>query len=261
MKVESMLVKSLKVASIGAAMLIAASVPQPGAAASNQVVALVASNAKGAFTEIIKDFETKHKGVTVKATYLGGTQIGTMVDTQEVADVILVGSSTTDKEAQLLGPATPVLRNREIILVPKNNPANIKTVKDLANPNVKLAIGTPGSAVGKLASQVIQNAAGTFGFAYVKAVRDNVKVQAEKGSDVVAAVGGAANAAIAFESDRDDAKYTMIPIDEKFNVVSTYNMAVTKNSKNAAMAKSLVDLVSGSEGQAILKKYNYMSPK
>jgi len=88
-----------------------------------------------------------------------------------------------------------------------------------------------------------------------------VKVQAEKGSDVVAAVGGAANAAIAFQSDKNDAKYFMIPIEDKLNVVSTYNMAVTKNAKNAKLAEDLVDLVQGSKGQAVLRKFNYMSPK
>lgn len=248
-------------AGLGAFALIALGAPHPSDAASNEVVALVASNAQGAFTEIIKEFEAAHKGVKVKATYLGGTQIGTMVDESQAADVVLVGSGTTDKEAQLLGAPVAVLRNREVILVPKNNPANIKTFKDIANPGVKLAIGTSGSAVGKLASQVIQNGAAVYGFDFVKNVRDNVKVQADKGSDVVGAVGGAANAAVAFESDKDDSKFITIPIEEKFNVVSTYNMAVTKNAKNADMAKALVELVAGSAGQAVLRKFNYMSPK
>ncbi|GAC1407491.1 MAG: molybdate ABC transporter substrate-binding protein [Candidatus Velthaea sp.] len=251
----------LKIAGIGALVLVATTFSKPGAAASNEIVALVASNAKGAFTEIIKDFETKHKGVTVKASYLGGSEIGKMVDEQQEADVVLVGSATTTKEANLLGSPTPVLRNREVILVPKGNPAKIKGLKDLANPGVNLAMGTPDSAVGKLASRVIQNGASAYGFDFVKGVRDNVKVSAEKGSDVVGAVGGAANAAIAFESDKNDAKYTTIPIEEKFNVVSTYNMAVTKNSKNPKLAEELIDLVQGKQGQAVLRKFNYMAPK
>jgi len=256
-----MRINPIRAVGIGAIVLIAAAMPTPGAAASDEVVALVASNAKVAFTEIIKEFEAKHKGAKVKAQYLGGTQIGNLVDTQDRADVVLVGSSTTDKESQLLGPVTPVLRNKEVILVPKNNPANIKSLKDLGNKGVNLAIGTSGSAVGKLAGQVIQNAAGTYGFEFVKDIRENVKVQAEKGSDVVAAVGGAANAAIAFESDKDDAKFITIPIEDKFNVVSTYSMAVTKNAKNATLAKELVELVAGPDGQAVLKKHNYMAPK
>jgi molybdate transport system substrate-binding protein len=246
------------VAGFGALALAA---PHPALAAPTEVVALVASNAQGAFAEIIKEFEGANKGVTVKPTYLGGTQIGTMIDESAQADVVLVGSGTTDKEAQLLTAPVAVLRNREVILVPKNNPANIKTFKDISNPGVRLAIGSSGSAVGKLASQVIQNGAAAYGFDFVKSVRDNVKVQADKGSDVVGAVGGAANAAIAFESDKDDAKYTTIPIEEKFNVISTYNMAVTKNAKNPDLAKKLVELVASSRGQAVLRKFNYMPPK
>ena len=253
--------KLIRLMTFGAFATLVLAAPPPGDAASNDVVALVASNAQGAFTEIIKAFETGHKGSSIKATYLGGTQIGTMIDESQAADVVLVGSGTTDKEAQLLEAPVAVLRNREVILVPKDNPANIKTFKDIANPGVKLAIGTSGSAVGKLAGQVIQNGAAAYGFDFVKSVRDNVKVQAEKGSDVVGAVGGAANAAIAFESDKNDAKYKTIPIDDKFNVVSTYNMAVTKNAKNPDMAKKLIELVSSARGQAILRKYNYMSPK
>ncbi|GAC1542876.1 MAG: molybdate ABC transporter substrate-binding protein [Vulcanimicrobiaceae bacterium] len=256
-----MSINPLRVAGIGAIALLAATVPQPGAAAPTEIIALVASNAKVAFTEVIKEFEAKHKGVTIKPNYLGGTKIGSMVDAQDPADVVLVGNSIVEKESQLVGPITPVLRNKEVILVPKNNPANIKSIKDLANPGVKLAMGTPNSAVGKLASRVIQNAAAAYGFEFVKSTRENVKVSAEKGSEVVGAVGGAANAAIAFESDKDDSKYLVIPIDDKFNVVSTYSMAVTKNSKNSELAKELVELVAGPDGQAILKKHNYMAPK
>ncbi len=124
---------SLKIAGIGAFMLVAITSPKPSTAAPTEVVALVASNAKAAFTEIIKDFQNKHKGVTVKASYLGGAEIGKIVDEQGEADVVLVGSSTTDKEANLLGPTTPVLRNKEIILVPKGNPAKIHALKDLGS--------------------------------------------------------------------------------------------------------------------------------
>ncbi len=251
----------LTIAAIGALVLVASTVTRTAAAGSTEVVALVASNAKGAFTQIIKQFEMQNKGATVKASYLGGTDIGKMVDEQQTADVVLVGSGTTEKEEHLLGPTTPVLRNREVILVPKGNPANIKTLKDLANPGVKLAMGTPDSAVGKLASQVIQNGAAAYGFDYIKGVRDNIKVQSDKGSDIVGAVGGAANAAIAFQSDKNDAKFTTIPIDDKLNVVSTYNMAVTKNAKNPELATKLVELVAGSKAQAVLRKFNYMAPK
>jgi molybdate transport system substrate-binding protein len=234
--------------------------PLPASAESGEITALVASNAKGAFTELIKQFETKHKGVTVKVEYLGGSEIGKRIDNGEAVDVILVGSTVLDKELQLVEPPTPVLQNREMILVPKGNPAKIHSLKDLANPGVKLSMGTPTSAVGKLAGQVIQNAAADYGFSFVESVRKNIAVASEKGSDVVEAIGPKANAGITFASDVNPAKFESIQIDPKYNVTSTYSMTVTKNAKNAALGKDFVALVAGPQGQATLRKFHYMPP-
>lgn len=235
--------------------------PRPASAESGEITALVASNAKGAFTELIKQFETKHKGVTVKVEYLGSAAVGKRIDENEPVDVVLVGSTTLDKELQLIDPPTPVLKNKEMILVPKGNPAKIHSLKDLANPDVKLSMGTPTSAVGKLAGTVIQNAAADYGFDFLQNVRKNIAVASEKGSDVVAAIGPKANAGITFASDVNPAKYDAIPIDEKYNVVSTYSMTVTKNAKNQALGRDFVALVAGPQGQATLRKFHYMPPK
>ncbi len=233
----------------------------PAAGEGEQLTALVASNAQGAFTELIKKFQTQHKGVTVNAQYLGGSDIGKMIDAQKPADVVLVGSTVLEPESNYIEPPTPILRNKEIILTPKGNPAKIHTLKDLAGPGVKLAMGTPQSAVGKLASQVIQNAAGDYGIDFVTNLRKNVVVEKDKGSDVVAAVGNPANAAIAFASDANPAKYDAVEIDDKYNVVSTYSMTVPKNAKYGSLAHDFVALVSSPDGQATLRKYGYMPPK
>jgi molybdate transport system substrate-binding protein len=233
----------------------------PASAAGEEVSALVASNAKGAFTELIKQFEAKHKGVTVNAQYLGGGDIGKLIDAQKPADVVLVGSTILETESSYLAPPTAVLRNKEMILVPKGNPAKVHSLKDLANPGVKLAMGTPTSAVGRLASQVVQNAAADYGIDFVTGLRKNVVVEKEKGSEVVAAIGNPANAAITFASDVNPAKYDAIEIDDKYNVVSTYQITVPKNAKNASLGQEFVALVAGPEGQATLKKFHYMAPK
>ncbi len=232
----------------------------PAGAESGEITALVASNAKGAFTQLIKQFETKHKGVKVKVEYLGGADIGKRIDANEPVDVVLAGSTVLDKELQLVEPPTPVLQNKEMILVPKGNPAKIHQLKDLANNGVKLSMGTPTSAVGRLASQVIQNAAADYGFDFVTNVRKNIAVASEKGSDVVDAIGPKANAGITFASDVNPAKFEAVPIDEKYNVTSTYSMTVTKNAKNAVLGKDFVALVRGPQGQATLKKFHYMPP-
>lgn len=247
------------VAAAGLLAIVAPSAVQP-AAADTEITALVASNAEGAFTDLIKEFEAKHKGVTVKAEYLGGATIGKRIDGGEAIDVVLAGSTILDPLGARIEPPTPVLQNKETILVPKGNPAKVHSLKDLANPNVKLSMGTPTSAVGRLASTVIQKAAADYGFDFVTNLRKNIAVQSEKGSDVVDAIGPKANAGITFASDVNPAKFDDIPIDDKYNVVSIYSMTVTKSAKNAALGKEFVALVAGPEGQAVLRKWHYMPP-
>ncbi len=247
------------VAAAGLLALVAPAAVQP-AAADTEISALVASNAKAAFGDLIKEFEAKHKGVTVKAEYLGGATIGKRIDGGESVDVVLVGSTVLTPELHLVDAPTPVLQNKEMILVPKGNPAKVHSLKDLANPGVKISMGTPTSAVGKLASQVIQNAAADYGFDFVTGIRKNIAVASEKGSDVVDAIGPKANAGITFASDVNPAKFDEVPIEDKYNVVSIYSMTVTKNAKNAALGKEFVALVAGPQGQAVLRKWHYMPP-
>ena len=226
-----------------------------------EINALIASNAEHAFTEIIKDYEAKHPNVTIKAQWLGGATIAKTIDENTgPADVAMAGSTVLERVKNLTDTPTPILQNKEVILVPKGNPAKITGLKDLANPGVKLSLGTPSSAVGTIASQVIQKGAADWGIEFVQNVRKNTVFTAEKGSDVLAALGKQANATVTFASDVDPSKYETIPIDDKYNVVSIYSITVPKASKVQAAAHEFVAAVTSPQGMAVLKKFHYMPP-
>ncbi|MBV8602569.1 MAG: oxalate/formate MFS antiporter [Candidatus Eremiobacteraeota bacterium] len=243
-----------------AAVLAFGLAPPAVAADKTELVALIASNAQKSFDTIIADFQKKHPNVTVTPQYLGGSTIASMVDEGKPADVIMAGSGPVERVKNLVETPIPILQNKEIILVSKGNPLKIAGLHDLANPGVKLSLGTPGSAVGALSSQVIQKAAAEWGVDFVEKIRKNIVVQKEKGSDVLDAVGKEANATITFASDVDPSRFFAVPIEDKYNVVSTYVIAVPKATKNAAAAKLFVEEVTGSFGMATLKKNRYMPP-
>jgi molybdate transport system substrate-binding protein len=226
-----------------------------------EINALIASNAQNAFTEIIKDFEAKHPDITVKPQFLGGATIAKIIDENSgPADVAMAGSAVLDRVKNVTEPATPILQNKEVILVPKGNPAKVTGLKDLANPGVKISLGTPESAVGTIASQVIQKGAADWGFDFVTNIRKNTVFQAEKGSDVLDALGKQANATITFASDVNPSKFDTVPIEEKYNVVSVYSITVPKASKYQQAAHDFVAAVTGPGGMATLKKWHYMPP-
>ena len=251
--------RSFILAALAAGVLINGRVPA-GAADKIELNALIASNAQRAFTEIIKDYEAKHPNVTIKPQWLGGSTIAKMVDEGQPADVVMAGTGPLERVKNLIEPPVPILQNKEIILVPKGNPAKIAGLRDLANPGVKLSLGTPGSAVGALASQVIQKGATDYGFDFVERVRKNIVIQKEKGSEVLDALGHEANATITFASDVNPAKYFAVPLDEKDNIISTYAMAVVKASKNQPAVKDFIAMVTSAQGEGILKKFHYMPP-
>ncbi len=248
----------LTLCALGAAILSATPI---GAADKVELNALIASNAEGAFTEIIKTYEAKHPGVTIKAQWLGGATIAKTIDENSgPADVAMAGSTVLDRVKNLIDSPTPILQNKEVILVPKGNPAKITGLKDLANPGVKLSLGTPASAVGTLASQVIQKGATDWGIDFVQNIRKNTVFQAEKGSDVLDALGKQANATITFASDVNPARYDLVPIEDKYNVVSIYSITVPKASKYQQAAHDFVAAVTSAQGEATLRKFHYMPP-
>jgi molybdate transport system substrate-binding protein len=220
------------------------------------------SNMREAFAELTKQFSSQRRDVTIRAQYLGGTQIGDMIDQEVPADIVIVDRTLTQPRLSLLNRPHAILRNREILLVPRSNPGNIRTFRDLGNPGVRIAVGSSTASVGQIASQVVQNAAGEFGFAFVRNVRRNLTVEADRESSVIGALNtGEANVAFAFQSERRDADYIAIPIDQKYNVVSTYMIAIPKNAPNAALAADLVKLVAGRDGRAVLHRFNFMPPQ
>ncbi len=258
----------LGIALVAAFALLGGGVISAPAAEKVTMLALVTSSTQPPYDELVAVFEKKHPGVTIETKFLGGGQVASGVDKGEPADIVIAGSGPLAKVVGSLEPLTDIYKTKDVIITKKKN-KNIKDLKDLGNPGVKIAMATPGSAVGGIASQIVQKfAAGENDFGFVKRVLDNVvKPQPEKESDVVAAVEkdsrdkGGADAAIVFITSGDPAKFNVIEIPEKYNVISLYVATVSKNAKNPKLGKEFVELLASREGQKVFAKHRYLPPK
>jgi len=235
---------------------------QPAPAAENAtLVALLASSARPPFDALAAQFEKKHPGVKIVPQYLGGGQVVSKIDGGEAADIVLVGETPLKKVSGVVETPTAIYKTIDVIITPKKNPGGVHELKDLAKPGLKIAMGTPASAVGGISSQIIQKAAVDYGFDFVQKVLKNANVQSEKGQDVVDAVAsGKSDVALVFVTDGDTQKFNVIEIPEKYNVVSTYVGTVTKNAKNAKLGREFVALMASKEGQAVFRKMRYLPP-
>jgi molybdate transport system substrate-binding protein len=225
------------------------------------LAALTVSSAKAPFEALTAMFEKTHPGVSITIQYLGGGQISTAIDGDTAADIVLAGSAPLDKVRGKIETAVTIYNTKDILITPKNNPAKIHDLKDLANPGVKIAMGTSTSAVGAISSTILQNAGKKYGFDFVQKVLANKSYESEKGSDVVDAVAtGKADAALVFVSDGDPKKFNIIQISDDFNVTSHYQGTVTKNAQHAKLGEEFVKLMASKQGQAVFHAEHYLPP-
>ncbi len=107
-----------------------------------------------AFTSLGASFGTANN-VSVKFNFAGSDALVTQMAQGAPADVFASANQAQMTLAQQKGliASTPTVfvRNRLVVIVPKDNPAHIYSLPDLARPGVNLVLAAPTVPVGKYA--------------------------------------------------------------------------------------------------------------
>jgi len=154
--------------------------------------------------------------------------------------------------------------NNVAVIIPRNNPANIKNLMDLARPGIKISIGTKDLPAGDYARQVLDKLANDseYGPAYKEKVMANIVSEETMVTLIMSKVAlGEADAGFAFLSDvspKMAGKITRIFIPDKYNVIGDFPIGVLKQSKYPQQSRNFIDLVMSAKGQAVLKKYGFI---
>ena len=97
---------------------------------------LAASSLIDAFGELGKSFEEQNEGVTVKQSFESSSTLLTQIKQGAPADVFASAAqeemNTAVEDGLVAGRPEVFVENREIIMVPKDNPAGIKEFRDVA---------------------------------------------------------------------------------------------------------------------------------
>ena len=125
--------------------------------------------------------------------------------------------NTAVREGLVNGEPQVFVRNREIVMAPKDNPANIRRFRDVAKPDVKLVLAGKDVPAADYALEILGKAKGEYGADFEKDVLSNV---VSRESDVRASVNrvvvGDADATFGYASDytpdtRDRVEIVRIP--------------------------------------------------
>jgi molybdate transport system substrate-binding protein len=226
---------------------------------------LAASSLTDAFGELAARFEEQNPGVTVKQSFESSSTLLTQIQQGAPADVFASAAEeemdTAVSDGLVLGEPEVFARNREVIMVPRDNPANINTLRDVARPGVRLVLAEDGVPAADYALEILDKANAEYGSGFEKGVLSNV---VSREADVRAAVNrvavGDADATFGYASDytpdiRDRVEVVKIP--PSLNIVATYPVAALEDARDPALAREWVDLVTSEEGQRVLDGWGF----
>jgi molybdate transport system substrate-binding protein len=229
------------------------------------LTALAASSLTDAFGEIGNTFEERNQSVEVKQTFGASSDLLAQIEQGAPADVFASAAEeemdTADEEGLVSGMPRVFVKNREVIMVPKDNPANINGLEDVARPDVKLVLAAEDVPAADYAVEILGKANKEYGPGFERDVLSNV---VSREADVRAAVNrvvvGDGDATFGYASDytpdiRDRVKVIKIPPD--LNIIATYPIAALKGAEDPELARKWVDLVASEEGQEVLEKWNF----
>lgn len=210
-----------------------------------------AASLKNTFTEIGRDFEAAHPGVTVRFSFGGSSDLVSQIQAGAPADVFASADTTTmDKLASSVSDRHDFASNTLEIAVPPANPAHVATFADLAKPGVKVVVCAPEVPCGAATAKV-ETAAGVT----IKPVSEEQSV-----TDVLGKVStGEADAGLVYKTDVEGAKGTVkgVAFPEASGAVNTYPIAELKTSTAAGQ---FIDFVLGSRGQHVLAAAGFAKP-
>jgi len=233
------------------------------------VVAYTAASLSGVSPKLAEGFATMYPGHKVTFNLAGTQALKTQVVNGAYADVFISASNAYTKELTtggyfVSGTVKPLTSNYVIVILPKNNPANIKSLSDLAKPGLKIAVADKSVPVGAATTSVMTNLAKTaeLGKAWNTSVYSNVVTYETSEPAVASKVElGEVDAGIVYESTyiAGKDKYVAINIPKAVNYLQTYTIGVMKGSTSKGAAADFENFMLSSAGQQILEDYGFRS--
>ncbi|MGI8910735.1 MAG: molybdate ABC transporter substrate-binding protein [Rubrobacteraceae bacterium] len=236
-----------------------------GGGGEDTLTVFAAASLTDAFGELERTFEKQHPGVDVRQSFESSSTLLTQIQQGAPADVFAPAAQeemdTAAKDGLVSGEPRIFVRNREVVMAPEDNPADIRSMRDLSRPGIKLVLAEDGVPAADYALEILGKAEAEYGDGFKEDVLSNV---VSREADVRASVNrvalGDADATFGYASDytpdiRDRVKVIRIPPD--LNIVATYPIAALEESESLDLAREWVDFVASEEGQRVMEKWNF----
>ncbi len=225
---------------------------------------LAASSLTDGFRDLEGTFEQQNPDTDVVISFAGSSELLAQIEQGAPADVFASADEAkmdTAVDEDLVSEPRTFVRNRPVVIVPRDNPARIRELRDLANPGTSILLAQDGVPIAEYAKDVLSNADAEYGEDFEQRVLENlVSREANVRASANRVALGEADATFVYVTDvtpdiQDQVEVIEIP--ENLNVVGIYPIASVSESQNADLAQEWVDLVLSDEGQEVLESYGF----
>lgn len=251
----------------------AGSTSQAGATAattpvSGDITVFAAASLTDSFKQIGADFHTDNPSANVTFQFGGSPALVTQLGQGAPADSLAMADQKNMQNALdqsvVKDAGAPFAKNRLVIIFPRGNPANITAAKDMANAGVKVVLAQEDVPVGNYARQSLDkySADPAYGADFKTKVLANLVSEEPNVKAVVTKIQlGEADAGIVYVTDvtKDvQGDIATIPIEDQYNIIATYPIAITSDAEEADVAQAFINYVLSEKGQATLKEYGFI---
>ena len=231
-----------------------------------QTITIFAGSAsKPPTDEIIKVFEQK-TGIKVDIIYGGSGTVLAQMKLSKQGDIYFPGSSDFMEKAKKQNLVYAETEQIAVYLVSainvqKGNPKNIKSLKDLLKPNLRIAIAAPENVcVGTYAVEIIEK---NFNENEKELFRKNLVNYTESCDKTASAIAlKSVDAVIGWSVFQywNSAEIETIPLNANELVRIGYiPIAISKFTKNKENAQKFIDFLMSEDGKMIFRKFNYFA--
>jgi molybdate transport system substrate-binding protein len=221
------------------------------------VSVLAAASLTESFTTLAREFEADHPGVSVELAFDSSATLAEQVNAGAPGDVLATADERTMRlvadRGNTSGRPRVFATNHLQLAVPRDNPAGIETFADLDRPGVAYVVCVDSAPCGKLAATVLKTAGIT-----AEPVSEEVDVKA-----VLSKVQlDEADAGLVYATDAvaagDRVRAIDIPASEQN--LNRYPIAALEDADEPALARAWVRLVTGAQGQRVLRDAGFGKP-
>jgi molybdate transport system substrate-binding protein len=228
-----------------------------------------AASLTDSFGELGRRFEAAHPSVKVVINLAGSQQLRAQLEQGAEADVFASANSremnaSIQSSLVVSGTQKTFALNRLIVIFPKDNPARLAALADLARPGLKLDIAEKAVPVGQYTLDALDKLSRdpAYGTGFKTNVLKNVVSYENDVKAVLSKVSlGEADAGFVYATDVTAAvspRLGTIDIPDEFNRLATYPIAPLARAPNPELAKEFVDLVLSDSGQQVLARYGFI---